>query len=85
MTILAEAMRQIPMAETLVKQSYRNLQWGKGYFSVIHKGLANRLEQLFYQRPEMHGITPDLAQKLQQRVDELLEQDWADADAVDPP
>ena len=81
MTILAEAMRQIPMAETLVNQSYRNLQWGKGYFSVLHKGIANQLEQFFYSKPEMQGITPELGKKLQQRVDDLLDQDWADAQA----
>ena len=81
MTILAEAMRQVPGAEVLINQSYRNLQWSKGYFSVLHKGIWNQIEQFFYEKPQTQSISPELAAQLQQRVADLLEQDWADAKA----
>jgi ubiquinone/menaquinone biosynthesis C-methylase UbiE len=81
MTILAEAMRQCPDTEAFLNQSYRSLQWGKGYFSILHRTLASHVKQLFYQTPEIQAITPELAQKLQERIDALLDQDWSDAKA----
>lgn len=81
MTILAETIRQFPATEALFNQSYRNLQWSKGYFSFFHRSIAGRLQGLFYDTPDTQVITPALAQQLQQRMDALLEQDWADATA----
>jgi hypothetical protein len=40
-------MRQFPDTEAFLNQSYRSLQWGKGYFSILHRTLASRVNQLF--------------------------------------
>lgn len=81
MTILAEAIRQFPAVEPLINQSYRGLQWSKGYFSVLHNRIANQIERVLYEIPQTQSISPELAAQLQKRVADLLEQDWADARA----
>ena len=81
MTILAEAIRQFPITETVLQQSYENLQWSKGYFSILHKTVAQEIQNFFYSKQEIPDIEPALAQQLQQRVAKLLNQDWEDAKA----
>lgn len=81
MTILAEAIKQFPATETLINQTYRSLQWSKGYFSVLHRSVTSQIEQTFYPKQAVQAITPELGEKLQQRVSDLLDQDWADAKA----
>ncbi|MCM1984882.1 class I SAM-dependent methyltransferase [Lyngbya confervoides] len=81
MTLVSNALQQFPLLEAWVNQSYRGLQWSKGYFSLLHRTVAGRIEELLYPSFPTEPLHPDLLRQLQQRVEDLLDQDWQDAKA----
>lgn len=71
------------MPDTLTKLAYQTFQQGKSYFGVTHKSLSSQLMRAI--NPPKHIKIQDVdfktLQLLQQRINELLEQDWQDAEA----
>jgi ubiquinone/menaquinone biosynthesis C-methylase UbiE len=69
------------MPDTLTKLTYQTFQQGKNYFGLAHKILSSRLRNLVYPTLEQKTkpIPNELLLKLQQRLNQLLETDWQDA------
>ncbi|MEA5467027.1 class I SAM-dependent methyltransferase [Leptothoe sp. PORK10 BA2] len=71
------------MPDTLTKFAYQTFQQSKQAFGYTHKTLLNRLREVV--SPVPSGSTSDIPAAtlmlLKQRIDELLEVDWQDADA----
>lgn len=70
------------MPDTLTKLTYQTFQQGKNYFGLAHKILSTRLLSLASPNAERQSrpIPPELIGKIQQRLDQLLEADWQDAE-----
>ncbi|HEY9697523.1 MAG TPA: methyltransferase domain-containing protein [Trichocoleus sp.] len=70
------------MAETLTKLVYQTSQWSKSIFSVAHKALGAQAMNLLAPeaKPETEPWTPELAAIVQRRMQQLLDQDWHDAE-----
>ncbi|MEA5515208.1 class I SAM-dependent methyltransferase [Nodularia sp. UHCC 0506] len=70
------------MADTLSKLTYQTFQQGKNYFGFAHKTLSSSLMTLIYpnlgQREK--PIPSEVLFKLQQKIEQLLETDWQDAE-----
>ncbi|MEH1838934.1 MAG: class I SAM-dependent methyltransferase [Nostoc sp.] len=70
------------MPESLTKLTYQTFQQSKNYFGLAHKILSSRLKNLVYPTLEQKTkpIPNELLLKLQQRLNQLLETDWQDAE-----
>jgi ubiquinone/menaquinone biosynthesis C-methylase UbiE len=69
------------MPETLTKLAYQTTQQGKSYFSLAHKMLGSRLRHLI--NPSKQDVTPiptTILLTIQQRLQDILETDWQDAE-----
>jgi ubiquinone/menaquinone biosynthesis C-methylase UbiE len=70
------------MAETLTKLAYQTFQQSKSYFGLAHKTLSTQL--LGWLAPEAkqptEPIPTELLLQIQQRLNQLIEQDWRDAE-----
>ncbi|WP_414585554.1 class I SAM-dependent methyltransferase [Scytonema sp. PCC 10023] len=69
------------MSDTLTKLTYQTFQQGKNYFGLAHKILSTRLMNII--SPSQHQTKPiptEILPKLQQRLNNLLEVDWQDAE-----
>ena len=70
------------MPDTLTKLTYQTFQQGKSYFGLAHKVLSTQL--LRFMSPSTEGnskpIPPELLLKIQQRLNQLVEADWQDAE-----
>jgi hypothetical protein len=69
------------MPESLTKLTYQTFQQGKNYFGLAHKILSSQLKNLVYPTLEQKTkpIPNEILVKLQQRLNQLLETDWQDA------
>jgi len=69
-------------ATPLTKLAYQTFQQGKSYFGLAHKVLSTQLRQVIAPPSETNtqSISPQLLLQIQQRMNLLLEQDWADAE-----
>lgn len=67
--------------EALNKFAYQTFQWGKNYFGLAHKALSTQLLNITHSTEKQSTKPIDMAtlQRVQQRFDQLLEQDWKDA------
>lgn len=70
------------MSDTLTKLSYQTFQQGKTYFGLAHKILSSQLLSLISPPVERKTtpLPPELLIKLQQKLNQLLETDWQDAE-----
>jgi ubiquinone/menaquinone biosynthesis C-methylase UbiE len=70
------------MPETLTKFAYQAFQQGKGVFGIAHKSLSDRIMTLISPPIEKttQPLSAELLQTLQQRLSQLLEVDWHDAE-----
>lgn len=70
------------MSDTLTKLTYQTFQQGKSYFSLAHKYLSMQLMSRISSPLELQSaqMTPELLGKLQQRLNQLQEADWQDAE-----
>lgn len=69
------------MPDTLTKLTYQTFQQGKNYFGLAHKILSTRLMNLVSPSENQYRpIPPDVLLKIQQRLNQLLETDWQDAE-----
>lgn len=71
------------MESTLTKLAYQTFQQGKSYFGLTHKTLSTRLMNLIAPPSDERTkpVATDTLLKLQQRLNQLIETDWADAEA----
>lgn len=67
--------------EPLAKFTYQGFQEGKKIFSVVHKLIGDRLTNTVIpeQANKTQPLTPEIFQKLQEKLKELEEKDWQDA------
>ncbi|HEY9907166.1 MAG TPA: class I SAM-dependent methyltransferase [Thermosynechococcaceae cyanobacterium] len=70
------------MPELLTKLAYQTFQQGKSYFGLAHKTLSTQLLNTIAPPKERLGkqIPMDLLLKVQQRLNQVLETDWQDAE-----
>jgi ubiquinone/menaquinone biosynthesis C-methylase UbiE len=70
------------MTETLTKLAYQTFQQGKSYFGLAHKTLSTHLLNTIAPtaKPEVEPLPTELLLQLQQRLNNLLERDWLDAE-----
>jgi ubiquinone/menaquinone biosynthesis C-methylase UbiE len=70
------------MAETLTKLAYQTFQQGKSYFGLAHKTLSTQLMNVLAPdaRKDTEPLSPAVIRIIQQRLDDLLERDWLDAE-----
>jgi ubiquinone/menaquinone biosynthesis C-methylase UbiE len=69
------------MSDTLTKLTYQTFQQGKNYFGLAHKIISTRLMNLI--SPSDHKaapIPPSILLNINERLSELLEVDWQDAE-----
>jgi ubiquinone/menaquinone biosynthesis C-methylase UbiE len=64
-----------------LKPIYDQMQWGKSYFSILHKLMVNRILGVFEPPIDRHNqpIPAEILTLLKLRTEQLLEQDWQDA------
>jgi ubiquinone/menaquinone biosynthesis C-methylase UbiE len=70
------------MADTLTKLAYQTFQQGKSVFGLTHKTLSSQFLNLVAPKTESKAspLSPELLLQIQQRLNQLLETDWQDAD-----
>ena len=82
---MANTRTQIPdqLPSEVTKLAYQGFQQGKQIFGYAHKTLSTQFLNLFSEkkREEPNPPDPAMLQLLQSRIDTLLKQDWADAEA----
>ncbi|TAF07049.1 MAG: class I SAM-dependent methyltransferase [Nostocales cyanobacterium] len=67
------------MFNNLTKLSYQTFQQSKNYFSLAHKILSSRLQNLVHPTVgEMSKTSPAVMVKIQAKLNQLLETDWQD-------
>ncbi|MEH1890423.1 MAG: methyltransferase domain-containing protein [Nostoc sp.] len=69
------------MPDSLTKLTYQTFQQGKNYFGLAHKILSSRLSNLVYPtlQQKTKPIPYEVVLKLQERLNQVLETDWQDA------
>ena len=67
--------------DSLAKFAYQGFQEGKKVFGFLHKQVSDRLTTTFVpeQRSKSKPLSPETLSKLQQKVKQLEETDWQDA------
>ena len=70
------------MPDTLTKLTYQTFQQGKNYFGLAHKILSSRLLSLMSPpvQPRTSSIPAAVLLRIQQRLNQLIEEDWQDAE-----
>ncbi len=70
------------MADTLTKLTYQTFQHGKNYFGLAHKFLGTRLKSLVSPASDVQTkpAPKEVLEKLQVRLQQLLDADWQDAE-----
>lgn len=69
------------MSDTLTKLTYQTFQQSKNYFGLAHKILSTRLMNMISPSVQQtKAIPPELLLKAQQKLNNLLEVDWEDAE-----
>lgn len=71
------------MSDTLTKLTYQTFQQGKSYFGLAHKAISSQLLNLIHPPvTELKGkpIEPKILLEIQQRLNQILETDWQDAE-----
>jgi ubiquinone/menaquinone biosynthesis C-methylase UbiE len=71
-----------PLAAPFTKLAYQTFQQGKSYFGLAHKTLSSQLLSLVDPPRDRkpNQLSADLLLKIQQRLNQLLETDWSDAE-----
>ena len=70
------------MAESLTKLAYQTVQQGKSYFGLAHKTLSSQLFKWISPplTSSTNALSPNLLLQIQQRLNQLLDTDWQDAE-----
>ncbi|MTJ08565.1 class I SAM-dependent methyltransferase [Anabaena sp. UHCC 0204] len=69
------------MSDIFTKLSYQTFQQGKNYFGFAHKTLSTQIRNLLYPslQPDVAPLSKELITQLQDRLNQLWETDWQDA------
>ncbi|MEO0946996.1 MAG: hypothetical protein AAFY11_02400, partial [Cyanobacteria bacterium J06641_5] len=72
-----------PLFAAAPYQAYQLLQQGKAAFTLAHKNLTSRVAETFSLVPklDLEKIPAAGIALMRQRLDQLLEKDWQDAEA----
>ncbi len=71
------------MSDPLMKLAYQGFQQGKSIFALAHKNLSTQLLNLVnppVTQLKTKSISPELLLQLQQRLEQILEADWQEAE-----
>lgn len=70
------------MTETLTKLAYQTFQQGKSIFGLAHKTLGTQLQSLVApdSRQPTEPLPPELLALIQQRLNQIIETDWQEAE-----
>lgn len=70
------------MPDTLTKLAYQTFQQGKSYFGLAHKTISSQVLNLVSPPVEQKTLplNPKILLQIQQRLNQLLETDWQDAE-----
>jgi len=70
------------MSDTLTKLTYQTFQHSKNYFGLAHKIISTQLLNLISPAVELkrRPLPPELLLKINNRLNQLLETDWQDAE-----
>jgi len=71
------------MSDILTKLTYQTFAQGKKYFSLAHRTLSSRLLNLInptVTQLQTKSLSPEVIQQLQQKLDQIIEIDWQDAE-----
>ncbi|MDZ8187353.1 MAG: methyltransferase domain-containing protein [Nostoc sp. ChiSLP02] len=70
------------MPDTLTKLTYQTFQQSKHFFSAAHKAVALQLKSLLYPTlvPNVQPLPNEVLLKFQERLNDLIEIDWEDAE-----
>ncbi|MEB3212935.1 MAG: class I SAM-dependent methyltransferase [Leptolyngbyaceae bacterium] len=70
------------MESTLTKLAYQTFQQGKSYFGLAHKTLSSRIREAIAPNGnlELKPVSPDVLLTFRERLDQLIETDWEDAE-----
>jgi ubiquinone/menaquinone biosynthesis C-methylase UbiE len=71
------------MPDTLTKLAYQTFQQGKSYFGLTHKTVSTQIMRLIYPPNEekTQALDASTLKLFQERMNDLLEKDWQDAEA----
>jgi hypothetical protein len=70
------------MSDTLTKLAYETFQQGKSYFGLAHKTISSQLLNLIsppVNELKTKPIEPKLLLEIHQRLNQIIETDWQDA------
>lgn len=70
----------LPIPSEFTELAYKTFQQGKAAFGLAHKSLASRLADVFGRKAQTQPLSPALIEKLQQRLERLMQADWKDAE-----
>lgn len=71
------------MSDTFTKLAYQTFQQGKAVFALAHKNVSSQLLNLIYPpvtQLRTQSLSPEILQKLRQRLAQIIEADWQDAE-----
>lgn len=71
------------MSDTLTKLTYQTFQQGKSYFGLAHKTISTQLQNLInppFNELRPKPLSPELLQEFKQKLDQIFETDWQDAE-----
>jgi ubiquinone/menaquinone biosynthesis C-methylase UbiE len=71
------------MSDNYLKLTYQTFQQGKSFFGLTHKTISSQLLNLFHppvNELRTQPIEPKLLLQIQQRLNQILETDWQDAE-----
>ncbi|WP_293141374.1 class I SAM-dependent methyltransferase [Okeania sp. SIO3I5] len=70
------------MPDTITKLTYQTFQQSKIYFALAHKKISTQLRKFIYPNLKLNTkpLSAEILQKMQQRIDEILEKDLADGE-----
>ncbi|NEP90215.1 MAG: methyltransferase domain-containing protein [Okeania sp. SIO2C2] len=70
------------MSNTITKLTHQTFQQGKIYFALAHKQISTKLRNFVYPTLEFktQPLSPAIIQKMQKRIDDIMERDVADGE-----
>ncbi|MGB7443726.1 MAG: methyltransferase domain-containing protein [Coleofasciculaceae cyanobacterium] len=71
------------MSDNLTKLTYQTLQQGKLFFGLTHKNLSTKLRNVVnppINRLKPQSLSPELLQQFRQKLNQIIETDWQDAE-----
>lgn len=70
------------MSDTITKFTYQTFQQSKIYFALAHKRISTQLRNFIYPNLQLNTkpLSSEILQKMQQRIEKILEKDWEDGE-----